>query len=194
MLCGYEFIEFQMFSMGRVSPQPEGRKGRFASAFVAAGGLLGPALVAALSFDSAEMRKKRDWPSTVSGMLLLALVFVVRNAFGVLFVTATAALCLTIARTGRQRPWLAHAFLLFLACRLALAVFASRLSFHSDSAYRRWCSSFRCAEMADALFLPYWFWGAFVVVVGGRCVQGTAVVAQTLVVIRPAVLRPQDRI
>ncbi|MEE2756375.1 MAG: M50 family metallopeptidase [Myxococcota bacterium] len=163
MLCGYEFIEFQMFSDGSGFAATEGRKGRFASAFVAAGGLLGPALVAALFFRLGRDEKKaRLALYGFSGMLLLALVFVVRNAFGVLFVTATAALCLTIARAGRQRPWLAHAFLLFLACQLALAVFSRADYLFTATAHTAdGAHPSDVQKMADALFLPYWFWGAF---------------------------------
>ena len=162
MLCGYEFIEFQMFSDGSGFAATEGRKGRLATAFVSAGGLIGPAFVAALFFRMG--RNSRHARVALYGFafsLVIALVFVVRNFFGVVFVGATAALCVSVAHAGRDKPWLAHAFLLFLACQLSLAVFSrADYLFTATARTAEGVHPSDVQKMADALFLPYWFWGA----------------------------------
>ena len=160
VICGHDFIEFKMFTDGSGVAMTSGGKGAFAQAFVSAGGLVGPALVAAVFFAMGrDERRARFALGAFALMLIVAVIMVVRNRFGVIFVSGTAAVCLFIAAKGR--PWISHVVLLFIACQLALAVFS-----RSDYLFTKYAMTSAgqmpsdVQKMADALFLPYWFWGA----------------------------------
>ena len=159
ILCGYEFYEFHMYADGSGVAMTEGGKGPFARAFVSAGGLVGPSLVAAFFFAmGAHERKARRTLTFFAVALLLAVVLVVRNPFGIVFVSITAGLCFLVANWGK--PWLSHVLLLFIACQLALSVFSRGdylFSKHAVTSDGLMPSDVQ--KMADALLLPYWFWG-----------------------------------
>jgi hypothetical protein len=159
LLCGYEFYEFHMYADGSGVAMTEGGKGPFARAFVSAGGLVGPALVAALFFAmGGDERKARRTLTFFATALLLAVVLVVRNPFGVVFVSITAGLCFLVANWGK--PWHSHVLLLFIACQLALTVFSRGDYLFSEHAVTsEGLMPSDVQKMADALLLPYWFWG-----------------------------------
>jgi len=143
--------------------------GRLASALVAAGGLVGPAVAGALCFASARSPRVARGALLLLGVLsLLAVVFWVRNPFGVAYVVALAVLLLAVG--WRASTQAAQLVLVFVAVQLTLSVFSRWDYLFSDTAtvggtVRRSDSS----AMADALVLPYWCWGlvcgAFSVVV-----------------------------
>ena len=159
LLCGHEFIEFRMFADGSGVAVTSGGKGGLAQAFVSAGGLVGPALVAAVFFAMGrDERRARFALGAFALMLVVAIVLVVRNGFGIAFVSATAAICFFVAVKGK--PLLSHILLLFIASQLALAVFS-----RSDYLFTKYAMTSAgqmpsdVQKMSEALFLPYWFWG-----------------------------------
>ena len=90
---------------------------------------------------------------------MLALALVVRNLFGVFFVVALAAVLLLIVKFGNA--WLARFGLVFLAVQLALSVFSRGDYLFTDVANTSaGPMPSDVAQMANALLLPYWFWGA----------------------------------
>ena len=159
IIMGAEFEQFVMYADGSGVAMWRGQVGRFGRAFISAGGLIGPACFAALGFAMGKTEKRARvalW--LFSLFLLLALVLVVRNVFGAFFVLCTAAVCLLVAAKGK--PWLSHVVLLFLATQLALSVFSRSDYLFTDVAHTdKGPMPSDVAQMADALLLPYWFWG-----------------------------------
>ncbi len=134
--------------------------GRLARAFVAAGGLVGPACAAALGFAfGRSARAARIALLVAAGVLFLALLLVVRNFFGVAFVALLAS---ALAWIGvRLRAERAQLVVVFLSIQLALSVFSRGDYLFTDTA--RMATGpmpSDVANMAAALPLPYWFWGA----------------------------------
>jgi hypothetical protein len=136
-----------------------GDVGRFGTAAVAGAGLVGPAAAAFLLLVlGRDERRARLVLGLVGAVLALVTILFVRNAFGVGF-TATLAALLLLAAV--RAPRLSHTVLLLLAVQLALSVFSrsdylfSRVALTTAGRMRS-----DVAVMADALFLPYWFWGA----------------------------------
>jgi hypothetical protein len=158
-LTGGDFLSFKMFADGSgvASSIPGG--GRVADAIVSAGGLVGPALLAAILFFFGRRAERGSLALGVLGALfLLADILVVRNLFGLVFVGAVGAACLalwrlTSAETGRF-------FAVFIAVQLALSVFT-----RGDYLFTEFAEGqigkmpSDVAQMQNALFLPYWFWG-----------------------------------
>ncbi len=159
-LMGGDFLRFEMFSNGSGVAISRGVSSGAAQAFVAAGGLCGPAVAAALMIGLAPRPK---WARYVLGgfgaMLALSVILVVRNGFGMAFTGILAALCLLIAVKGRAN-W-AQNTLLFLAVQLALSVYS-----RGDYLFMKTAETSVGAmpsdsqNMALAMGGSYWFWGA----------------------------------
>ncbi|MCA9686298.1 MAG: M50 family metallopeptidase, partial [Myxococcales bacterium] len=133
--------------------------GPLRQAMVAAGGLVGPAIVAAVGFALAR-KPRRAQIALLLGVFALAAiaVVVVRNGFGWAFV-AGLGLILGFLAT-RKRPEIAQLTMVFLSTQLAMSVF-SRGDYlfmeYAETAQGRMPTD--VSQMADALFGPYWIWG-----------------------------------
>jgi hypothetical protein len=137
-----------------------GYSGRFARAFVSAGGLCGPACAAALGFVAAKSpRLARAATLAAGAFLALSLLLVVRSLVGWIAIGAFAAALLWLGIKARAE--IAQAVLVFLSVQLSLSVFSRGDYLFTDTA-RTAQGNFPSdvANMASALFLPYWFWGA----------------------------------
>ena len=160
VMVGGDFQSFEMWSNGSGVAHVVGYDGRFARAFVSAGGLCGPAVAAALGFAMARGEKRSRWMLGVLGVLLvLADIVIVRSLFGWFFVAIFAALLLAVSL--RASAWASQLTLLFLSVQLALSVFSRGDYLFTDTAHTG-AGTFPSdvANMSSALFLPYWFWGA----------------------------------
>jgi hypothetical protein len=159
-LVGGEFTSFVMHLDGSGMALLTGVGGRLANAFVAAGGLLGPAVVAALFFGlSSRTGLSRFGLALFGAVALVSCVWVVRNGFGWLFVGLLGAACLILANRA-SKDWVQFS-LAFLAVQLALSVFSRSGYLFTDVAETpSGTMPSDVALMAQALFLPYWFWGA----------------------------------
>jgi hypothetical protein len=137
-----------------------GEVGRVGRAFVAAGGLVGPAVAAAVLFTLARRPGRARWALGALGVALaLALVLVVRGGFGVALVGILAAVFLLLALKA-SAP-VAQFALIFLAVQLSLSVFSQADYLFTDTAHTAaGALPSDVAHMAEALLLPYWFWGA----------------------------------
>ncbi len=159
LLVGGDFHEFKMWWNGSGVAMHSGADGAFARSFTAAGGLVGPALCAAILFVLARRTSTaRLGLAGFGAALTVALVFVVRNGFGLAFVGILAALALFIALRGSAS--LVQATVVFLAVQLALSVYA-----RSDYLFTEWADTTQgrmpsdVKQMEMALALPYWVWG-----------------------------------
>jgi hypothetical protein len=161
-LLGGEFDRFVMHAdaSGVAQWSAPASFGPIRQAMVAAGGLVGPAIFAAVGFVLARNSKAAKVSLLAGTFLLVAIaVLVVRNGFGLAFV-GTLALIVGVLAT-RERPEVAQLGLVFMATQLAMSVF-SRGDYlfmeYAETASGKMPSD--VSQMADALVGPYWFWGA----------------------------------
>ncbi len=165
LLVGGSFERFVMWpdgsGMAVWSGEPAPRAAAaLRGAAVAAGGLVGPAVAAALAFTFGRTaRGARITLAAIAVVLALALLLVVRNLFGAVFVAILLAACLAIARKTSDE--IAQLALVFLAVQLALSVFSrGDYLFTPVAETAGGTMPSDVGQIAAALFLPYWFWGA----------------------------------
>ncbi len=159
MLVGGSFQRFQMWPDGSGVAVWSGEVSRLSRAVVAAGGLVGPAVAAAVGFALGRtVRSARGALAGAAAILLLALVLVVRNLFGALFVAVVIAGCMLAARKASGE--VAQLVLIFLAVQLALSVFSrGDYLFTPQAETGAGTMPSDVGQIAAALWLPYWFWG-----------------------------------
>lgn len=170
VVVGGDFERFVMFSDGSGHAVSTGVFSGLERAFIAAGGLVGPALGAVFCLLFARRARPARYCMAAIGMLLLlAEVLVVRNGFGLVFVGALAAICLFLAFKAPAQ--VVQIALVFLGVQLALSVYSrSDYLFTAVAETATGTSPSDAQAIADAIGIgPYWFWGglcgAFSVVV-----------------------------
>jgi len=160
LLLGGTFERLQMWASGAgVSEMDLTGFGRIRQGLTLAGGLVGPAVAAALCFKLGKTgRGARSCLLGVGFFLLAAELLVIRNLFGFVFTGLVAAGCL-FAGT-RLSPERAQWVVVFLGVQLALSVF-SRADYLFTRGVENPSGVFPSdvMRMQTALFLPYWFWG-----------------------------------
>jgi hypothetical protein len=159
-MIGGHFHSFALYADASGVAQVSGDFGALGKAFVAASGLLGPALWAALSFFCVKSpRRSRVFLAFLSVLLLLSLILVVRNLFGCFFV-AGLAIASGLFSFGSFKNY-GHVFLAFIASQLALSVFSrSDYLFTPYAITSAGVMPSDVMQISESLFLPYWFWGA----------------------------------
>ena len=101
LLVGGSFERFMMWPDGSGVAQLGGQINRLEQALVAAGGLVGPAVAAALGFAVGRtVRGARQALYVIAVILAVALLLVVRNLFGLVFVAVVLAGCFLVARSA----------------------------------------------------------------------------------------------
>lgn len=160
LLVGGSFERFVMWPDGSGMAAWSGEPTRLRTAAVAAGGLVGPAVAAALAFAFGRTaRGARRTLTVIAAVLSLALLLVVRNFFGAFFVALLLVGCLATARKASGE--VAQLVLVFLAVQLALSVFSrSDYLFTPVAETASGTMPSDVGQIAAALLLPYWFWGA----------------------------------
>ena len=161
LMLGGDLHRLVIWSDGSGQAEYSGAFGRLGFAATAAGGLLGPPIGAlAMFLASRSARAARYALTALLLLLLVALVLWVRNVFGVAFVASLCGLLgLLLWKGGR----LAQLVTAFLAMQLTLSVFSrSDYLFTSRAEIAGGIAPSDTAQIADALFLPFWFWGALI--------------------------------
>lgn len=160
VLVGANFEQFVMSWDGSGVATVTGNTSRIGSGIISAGGLVGPAVVgAALIVISIRARLAKWGLAALALFLVLANVLVVRNLFGLAFVSTLAIVLGAVA--FKARPWVSQGVALFVATQLALSVFSRGDYLFMETAQTAGgAMPSDVAQMANALFLPYWFWGA----------------------------------
>lgn len=162
LLAGEEFEYLLLHADGSGLAAWRGDPGRLARAGIAAGGLLGPSIAGvSLLLFARSPRLVRVLLIVLAAGLALCVLMWVRNLFGIAFLLGTAAVLAAAAR------WLGDAAASF-GLRLLTAVLC--LSWFRDLGYMFSAQVVVAgvvhpsdsAVIADALWLPYWFWGALV--------------------------------
>jgi hypothetical protein len=159
LLVGGHFDSFKMWSDGSGVASINGQFGAFSRAVIAAAGLVGPAIVASLFFIAVKSEHySRVVLATFGIILTLSILLVVRNLFGVFFVAFIVVVCFYFSFGGGQKY--SKIVLSFLAMQLSLSVFSrSDYLFTNTAVTSAGAMPSDVAQIADALFLPYWFWG-----------------------------------
>jgi hypothetical protein len=160
MLMGASFERLEMFADGSGRAFWSGEVGRIGRALIAAGGLVGPSLAGSFVLAStSKPRLARHLAFALGCLLLLSGVLVVRTLFGLAFVGLAAAMFIGFARlaSGRHAPLA----LQLVGVNLCLAIFQDIDYMFSEGGVIAGVQHVSdSAAIADALFLPYWFWGA----------------------------------
>ncbi len=136
-----------------------GAFGRVATAAVAGAGLIGPAVAAFLLLALGRNRARASMLLGALGAGLCAVaLLLVRNPFGLAFTLLLGSALLLVAL---RFPRASQTVGIVLAVQLALSVFS-----RGDYLFTRTALTDAgpmpsdVTVMANALFLPYWFWGA----------------------------------
>lgn len=160
LLVGGRFVELQVFADGSGVALTATGGGRFSRAVVAGGGLVGPAIAAAVGFTLARRAQTARISLIVGGLLvLLASVLWVRSLVGWLIALGVAGISLGVAVGVRDVRW-SQLWLVLLSVQLALSVFSrSEYLFAQGAVTGAGAGRSDSAAIADALLLPYWFWG-----------------------------------
>jgi hypothetical protein len=159
LLAGGQFDKFEMYTYsGLAYTRTSGSS--FTAAFVCAGGLCGPAVVGGVFLAMGRnVRWARIALAGFGAFMALSLVLWTRTPFGWGFGAAVALLSLVVAVTAR--PALAQMVLVFLGVQLALSVYTG--GGYLFTQYVEIQNGHRgpsdTQAMADALVMPYWFWG-----------------------------------
>ncbi len=156
---GGRFERFVMFADASGMAYSTGVAPGWPQAVVAAGGLVGPAIVAAVAFVAA---RRVAWSRTflvgLAAIGVLLLVTVVRNPFGIAFV---GILVTVFGGLGlRASSSTAQVGTVFMAVQLALSVFSrGDYLFVKEAQTGAGVAPSDVAHMASALGGPYWAWG-----------------------------------
>ena len=174
MLVGGEFHKLVISWDGSGVTSWSGEGGRISPALVAAGGLVGPAIAAAVLFWFARSSDTKFLWATrfFGGGLWLAGVLTARSLWALVFTIGLGSLLVLLASYLNRKNL--EAVIVFIGVQLSLSVFTRSDYLFTESAGPNLASD--VAHMSKALFLPYWFWGAlcglFSLVVlfwGARC-------------------------
>ena len=162
LLTGSEFDQLVLHADGSGMAMWSGNPGRLATALIAAGGLAGPTFAGiGLLLVSRNPRHARTILACLAALIVATVVLWSRNAFGVLFLISVAA---TLGIAARMLPPAAAFFLLhFIAATLCLSWF-NHLGylFSAQAVVNGVTLPSDSSVIAQALWLPYWFWGGAV--------------------------------
>lgn len=159
LVVGGQFDRLAMFADGSGVAHAHGVAPGPLQAVVAAGGLVGPAVLAGIGFVLARRPRGARVFVAILGLAALAIDAVfVRNAFGIVF-TAIVGLSLCWIAFGTSRAT-AQLALVFVSIQLALSVFSRGDYLFTPTAQTgAGLMPSDVANMASALGGPYWAWG-----------------------------------
>jgi hypothetical protein len=160
VLVGGRFVELQVFADGSGVAVSATSGGRLSRAVVAAGGLVGPAVAAAVGFTVGRSARGSRLVLLVGSVLLVVTALIwVRSLVGWLVVAGLVLLSGGIALAIRQHHW-SQLWLVFLSVQLGLSVFSrGDYLFAAGASTGAGFGPSDSAAIANALAGPYWFWG-----------------------------------
>lgn len=169
MALGCRFEELQLWLNGAGLATITGASSPETSAAIAAGGLIGPPLVGFMAFLAA----RKSWTTQLmlftfgAGFSLLD-IFFVRTLFSFIFIGCFAAAFLALAIS--QRAWAKQSILAFIGIQMAISPFSHISYLFSDSLpTSKGVMRSDVGAIAEALILPYWFWGALCALFSSFC-------------------------
>ncbi|TLD44673.1 MAG: hypothetical protein FAZ92_03092 [Accumulibacter sp.] len=162
LLLGAHFESFVLHADGSGLALWRGTPGRLGSALIAAGGLLAPSIAGSLLLVLSRWpRLARMLLGLIGGSLVLVVAMWTRNLFGIAFLLC-AALFFVLAAV-----WLNERGAIFVLRLIAAVLCLSWLQdvdymFSASASIGGLRHASDTAIMAQALWLPYWFWGGVV--------------------------------
>ncbi len=158
LVLGADFDKLIMNPDGSGLAYWRGDVGRVGRAMISLGGLVGPSIAGALILVlSRKIGRSRILLYAIAVFMALSLLFFARSLFAVVFIGACAAAIGAIAHFAHR---LAPFFLQFLGVQLCLAIWRDVSYMFSDGGIIDGVQhTSDSAAIADALLLPYWFWG-----------------------------------
>ena len=162
LLFGQQFDQLRLYADGSGLALWYGDPGRMVRALIAAGGLVGPSFAGVgLLLLARTPRRARAVLVGLAALIVIVAAVWVRNPFGIVFLLALAGF---LGLAARVLPDYGAAFLVsFVAVTLCLSWFADlgyMFSAYAEVDGGRHPSD--SAVIAQALWLPYWFWGGIV--------------------------------
>lgn len=172
ILMGHEFELLKIYPDGSGVAQSyhEGPESPIASAFISAGGPLGPTMIGSILILASS--KQQYWRPTLivlAACIGLSTVIWVRSTTGVI-VLPMIAVALTAA-AWKGKDWLVRFALQFLGILAAMSMFRDWDYLFSESAVidgQIMLSD--TGAIANALLLPYWFWAMAIILLSGLMV------------------------
>ena len=163
VLMGGDFVKFEMWSNGSGVATYSGSFSRLADAFVAFGGLIAPAIMAAIFLLFARRPKLSRIGLYISfGICALSIILVVRNLFGIFFVALCGGAAFALAKLPKSDKVPQYSMLV-LAMTLCTMVFSRGDYLFTEVAHTTAGDApSDVACIANDLFLPYWFWGGLI--------------------------------
>jgi hypothetical protein len=159
MILGGELDRLLMYPDGSGLAYWRGDMGRIARGMIAAGGLIGPSFAGALLLYVSRRRDLARWILGALGtFVLLTVVLFARGWFAPIFLAVMGIGLMFVARFFPERG--APFMLQLLGVQLCLALFRDvGYMFSEGGVIDGVAQRSDSAAIADALFLPYWFWG-----------------------------------
>ena len=176
-IVGGDFVNFKMWLDGSGVASSMLPHSRLGNAFVAFGGLIAPAIWAMIFLMLGRSKKlSRIGLYLCSAICVASLILVVRNIFGVVFVSLCGLVSFGIAYMCRPRgknetgnvsvlrdSAVPQYTMLFLAMTLCTCVFTRGDYLFTDVAQTaQGPAPSDVGQIAENLFLPYWFWGGLI--------------------------------
>jgi len=165
-LVGGTVHELQLFANGSGVARSSYEAGRLAQATVAAGGLVGPSVMAWILFRAGRSAKGSRMALYAGSLICLVVtLWIGEGAFTWDFLLGLGGLLFLLARKGGEA--LQHAVVLFLGIQLSLSVFSrgDYLFMAEANMGGGVTMPSDVSHISRALFLPYWFWGALLTLV-----------------------------
>jgi len=158
LITGNRFDRLELYrSLGGVAYV--GRSSGITSVFVSAAGLVGPSVLGAVVMIAGSRARTAPYVlAALAASVVLSSFIWIRNGFGFFAMLAIGAVLGLIAKFASPIGRVAVSQL--LAVQLALASWSSR-DYLFISGFERGGETFDSdtQNIADELFLPYWFWG-----------------------------------
>ena len=164
LLVGAEFEKLMLYPNGAGVAYWRGNVGRIGRALISAGGLVGPSIAGALLLVISKKASRA--PAILRALALFmgaSAIIWARSLFSIVFILIVAAAFWFCSKGKGKGPLFVAQF---VAVQLCLAVFSDIDYMFSEGALvdgRRQLSD--VAHIEEALFLPYWIWGAVVALV-----------------------------
>ena len=167
-LVGGDFVKFEMWvdGSGVASNATPVDMSRIKLALIAFGGLIAPAVIAAISLVLGRSGRASRIGMALFGLIcVLSLIFVVRNLFGFFFVLGCGIVSFLLAFVPKS-PRVPQYSMLVLAITLLTAVFSRGDYLFTDTAQTAaGVMPSDVGQIARNLFLPYWFWGGLIALI-----------------------------
>jgi hypothetical protein len=161
---GADFERLVIYANGSGFAEYSGRMWGVGQAIVAATGLLGPTIAGCLMIIASRSRRATRWVLLALGAALAVSTLIwVRSIVGWIVLPAFAVVSLYIALRGNEK-WQRIA-VEFLGVQGAVSVYQDLGYLFSQGGYVGGHLVLSdTGRIADALFLPYWFWGGAITV------------------------------